>query len=73
MYESQIWFIGDIQGLGSDHVQLSKMFWKIEAVLAVNKKTESELELSVFHLVPKHIQFPKTLYSIAHDLTIRFR
>ena len=48
-------------------MQLIKVSWKTESVLALNKKTESELELSVFYLVPKHFWPPKTLYSIAHD------
>ena len=50
-------------------MQLIKVSWKTESVLALKKKTESELELSVFYLVPKHFWSPKakTLSSIAHD------
>ena len=36
-----------------DHVQLTLLNWDVESVLALNKKTESELEISVFYLVPK--------------------
>ena len=37
-----------------------------ESVLA-QKKTESELKISVFYVVPKHFPCPNWVKSIAHD------
>ena len=43
---------------GLDHQQLALLNWDTKSVLALNKKTESELEISVFYLVQKHILCP---------------
>ena len=42
--------------LAPDHLQLTLLIWDTESVLALNKKTEGELEISVFYLVPKHFR-----------------
>ena len=41
-----------------DHQQLTLLNWDTKSVLALNKKTESELEISFFYLVPKHFWRP---------------
>ena len=48
-------------------MQLTLLNWDNESVLALNKKMNSELEISVFYLVPKHFRCPNWVKSIAHD------
>ena len=59
--------------LGPDHLQLTLLNWDIKSVLALNEKTKSELEISVFYLMPKHFQFRNIFsYSVPYP-TFFFR
>ena len=51
-------------------MQLSKVFWEAESVLALNKKLKVPIRFQVLNLVLKHFWSPETLYSIAHDLAL---